>query len=203
MFESCGFEYTDDTWKLYAKINSQAWENYEKGEINVETLKTIRFKQLFNEVGVYYDLKEFNERYLHELGKGNFLIEGAMDICKDIVSCGKKVYIVTNGLWETQASRVKHSPLKDYISDFFVSELIGFQKPHVSYFEHVFANISQFSKEKTLVIGDSLATDITGGNNAGVDTCWLNIKRVVNNSKIIPTYEITELRELHKFVNDN
>jgi len=203
MFEYCGFEYTDDIWKVYGEINSWAWENYEKGEIDVETLKTIRFERLFNEIGVYYDSKEFNKRYLYELGKSNFLIDGAMDICKDIVSYGKNIYIVTNGLWETQASRIKHSPLKDYISDFFVSELIGFQKPHISYFEHVFANIPQFNKDTALLIGDSLAADIAGGNNAGLDTCWLNIKNAMNESEIIPTYEIMELSELRKFVSDN
>ena len=203
MFEYCGFEYTDDIWEIYREINFQVWDSFEKGEIGVETLRTLRFERLFNKLGVYYDTKDFNEKYLYELGKGESLIDGALDICSDIVSCGKRIYIVTNGFSVVQEARKKHSPLKNYISDFFVSELIGFQKPHTSYFEYVFANIPQFSKEKTLIIGDSLAADIAGGNNVGVDTCWLNIKGVVNNSGIVSTYEITELKEVCKFVSEN
>ena len=203
MFGYCGFEYTDNVWVIYREINSQLWDSFEKGEIGVETLRTLRFERLFSKLGVHFDPNEFNEKYLYELGKGESLIDGALDICRDIASFGKRIYIVTNGFSVVQEARKKHSPLKGYISDFFVSELIGFQKPHISYFEHIFANVPQFCMDKALMIGDSLAADIAGGNSAGLDTCWLNIKNAVNESEIIPTYEITKLSELRKFVSDN
>jgi len=200
MFDYCGFEYTDEIWEVYRQINLRAWESYEKGEISSDVLKTIRFERLFDEIGVYYDPKEFNERYLYELGKGAFLIDGALEICREIVTCGKKIYIVTNGMEKTQESRIKYSPLNEYISGFFISELIGFQKPHIAYFEHVFSHIPNFDKEKAIIIGDSLAADIVGGNNAGLDSCWLNIKGIVNDTEIVSTYEVRELGELRRFV---
>lgn len=200
MFESCGFEYMDSIWEIYRQINMQAWESYEKGVISSDTLKTIRFERLFDEIGVYHDPKEFNEKYLHELGRGQILIDGALEICKDITSYGKKIYIVTNGMKETNSARKNHSPLKEYITDFFVSELIGFQKPHISYFEHVFSSIPNFDKGKAIIIGDSLTADIAGGNNAGIDSCWLNVEGVANDTGIMPTYEIRELSEIRGFI---
>lgn len=82
-----------------------------------------------------------------------------------------------------------------------MSEHIGFQKPHISYFEYVFSHIPSTPKEKILVIGDSLSSDIAGGNNAGIDSCWLNMSGMKNDTNTIPTYEISGLRELYGLVN--
>ena len=142
----------------------------------------------------------FNEKYLFELGKGSFLIEGALEICREIVSYGKKIFIVTNGILATQEARIKNSLIKDYISDSFISEGIGFQKPNIKYFEYVFLNIPQIEKDKILIIGDSLSADIAGGNNADIDTCWFNESRIENQTDITPTYEISSLKELQNFI---
>ena len=201
MFESYGFDYSERIHLKYRDFNSQVWTQYEKNEITKEELQTVRFKRLFDYAGIGADEKTFNEKYLYELGKGSFLIPGAFEICRDIVSMGKRIYIVTNGMLTTQQSRIQNSQIKDYISDFFVSEHIGFQKPHISYFEHVFASIPGFEKSKALIIGDSLSADIAGGNNSGIDSCWLNTSRKKNDTDIIPIYEISELVELHRFTD--
>ena len=100
----------------------------------------------------------------------------------------------------TQTSRIKHSRIKDYISDFFVSEFVGFQKPHIAYFEYVFDHIPQIEKDKVLIIGDSLSADIAGGITAGIDSCWFNEHNKENHTDIVPTYEINKLGELQKFI---
>ena len=200
MFDNCGFAYTEDIRHKYREINSQVWKSFEKGEISKEVLQTSRFTRLFDFIGVHRDAKDFNEKYLYELGKGAFLIDGALEICEQIFSCGKKIYIVTNGILATQTSRIKHSLIKDYISGFFVSEHIGFQKPHISYFEYVFSHIPQVEKDKILIIGDSLTADIQGGFNASIDSCWLNEARKENQTGIIPTYEIHKLSEIQEFI---
>jgi 2-haloacid dehalogenase len=161
----------------------------------------MRFARLFNEIGVYHDVKDFNEKYLSELGKGSFLIDGALEICKEITSCNKKIYIVTNGILTTQKARIEHSAIKEYISDFFVSELVGYQKPHALYFEYVFSHIPHTDKNGILLIGDSLSADILGGNNAGIDTCWFNESGDINTTDIIPDYEISGLSELKEYIN--
>ena len=200
MFDYCGFSYTENIRLKYREINSQAWEKYEKGEITKIELQTLRFTKLFEEIGVSYDVKLFNEKYLLELGKGAFLIDGALEICKNIFSNNKKIYIVTNGILATQKARIEYSLIKEYISEYFVSEFIGFQKPHIEYFNYVFSHIPQIDKSKILIVGDSLSLDITGGNNAGIDSCWFNVRDEINNTGIIPTYEIKNFFELKKFM---
>jgi len=201
MFEKCGFVGYDETIRTrYRKINDEQWSKYERGEISIEELQTSRFLRLFQEIGVWHDPEDFNEKYLHELGKGAFLIDDAEQICEYIISHGKKIYIVTNGLTATQTSRIKYSSIKNYITDFFISAGVGYQKPHIKYFEYVLANIPQIGKDKMLVIGDSLTADIAGGNNAGIDTCWFNPAGSENSTGIVPTYEIRELGEIKGFV---
>jgi 2-haloacid dehalogenase len=203
IFDYCGFTYSESIRLKYREINSQVWGSYEKGEITQTELQTLRFIRLFNDIGVYYDAGNFNEMYLNEFGKGSFLIEGALEICREIISCSKKIYIVTNGILTTQKARIEHSLIKEYISDFFISEFIGFQKPHTLYFEYVFTHIPQVEKDRILIIGDSISADIAGGNNAGIDSCWFNKAGNINNTEIIPTYEIRKLSELNKYINRN
>ena len=200
MFQNYSLEYNENRLSIYRTINIQEWEKFEKGEITNDDLKTSRFIRFFREIGVDFDPAKFNEEYLFELGKGSFLIEGALEICKHIISHNKKIFIVTNGMLATQKSRIQHSLIKDYISDFFVSEVIGFQKPHISYFEFVFSHIPPIPKEKILIIGDSLTADILGGLNAGIDSCWFNNSGNKNHTDITPVYEINKFSELEKFV---
>jgi 2-haloacid dehalogenase len=201
MFNYCGFKYSENVRSKYREINSQVWESYEKDEITKAELQTLRFTRLFNEIGVYYDVKYFNEKYLDELGKGSFLIDGAFEICKEIASCNKNIYILTNGILATQKARIEYSTIKEYISDFFVSEFVGYQKPNILYFEYVFSHIPQIDKNNVLIIGDSLSADIAGGNNAGIDSCWFNRTGDINSTNILPTYEIRKLNELNKYIN--
>ena len=200
MFNSCGFGYSDETLAKYREINVRLWDSYEKGETSKDELQTLRFSRLFEAIGIHYDETGFNKKYLAELGKGTFLIDGALEICKEITKNSKLVYIVSNGILATQEARIKHSLIKDFISDFFVSEFVGFKKPDVEYFEYVFSHIPQVGKDKILLVGDSLSADIAGGNNAGLDTCWFNMDRSENQTGIVPTYEISRLHDLNSFI---
>jgi YjjG family noncanonical pyrimidine nucleotidase len=199
-FANCGFKYSENIRSKYREINSRAWKSYERNEITKEQLQTLRFANLFNETGICYDAKDFNGKYLHELGRGSFLIDGALEICEEIASNNKLIYVVTNGILATQKSRIENSIISKYISDFFVSEFVGFQKPHISYFNYIFEHIPKAGKEKIMIIGDSLSADIAGGNNAGIDSCWFNKSGVLNDTDIKPAYEISSLYELRNFI---
>ena len=199
MFEICGFDYSDNLQERYWEINTQTWASYDKGEISGDELQTIRFARLFDEIGVSHDAYDFNIRYLYEFGKGNFLVQGALEICREIATCGKQIYIVTNGLAATQEARAKYSPINEYVSGVFSSHAIGYQKPDKEYFDYVFSCIKA-PKDKMLIIGDSLTADIAGGNNAGIDSCWFNAQGAKNLTNIKPTYEIRELGKLRRFI---
>jgi len=199
-FEKNGVAYSEDIRNRYREINAGVWESFENGEITKDDLQSLRFQRLFDCIGVRLDAVEFNGDYLYELGKGAFLIDGALEICEYIASRGKKIYIVTNGILATQTSRIKHSLINGYVADFFVSEFVGYQKPHASYFDYVFSHIPHAGKSGFLIIGDSLAADIQGGVNAGIDSCWFNERNAKNRTGIKPTYEIRKLSELRQFI---
>ena len=46
------------------------------------------------------------------------------------------------------------------------------------------------------VLGDSLTSDMQGGINFGIDTCWYNPEENPPNPDIPVTYEIRDLAEL-------
>ncbi|MCL2665023.1 MAG: YjjG family noncanonical pyrimidine nucleotidase [Defluviitaleaceae bacterium] len=200
MFRRCGFVYTDCVLERYREINYRVWESYKHGKISKDALQTKRFTELFEQIGAVCDAKKFNDAFLYEMGKNANLIEGAEDICKLIVSRGKKIYIVSNGIIITQESRMEHSPIKKYVSDFFVSERAGFRKPEAGFFDYVFAHIQSVKKENILIVGDSLTADIKGGRGAGIKTCWFNPDGKENCTDISPDYEIRRLSELEVFL---
>ena len=101
------------------------------------------------------------------------MIDGALELCQRLH--GKfKMYIVTNGQKEIQKSRLFPSPLFKYFDECFISEDVGYEKPSVKYFDAVIKNIPDYDPQKAIIIGDSLTSDMQGGINIGIDTCWYN-----------------------------
>lgn len=73
-------------------------------------------------------------------------------------------------------------------------------KPDKKIFEYAM-NYFEISDKKTVImIGDSLEADIKGGQNAGIDTCWVNIRNAVNGSEITPKYEVNKLEGLFEIL---
>ena len=207
-FETCGFPYDQVVYTKYKEINNSVWSAYEKGELAGDDFPSIRFARLFQAFGITYDAKAFDIQYLTALGNASFLLEGAVEICQQIVAKGKPIFIITNGIQKTQEARIKHSLIQPYISRTFISGAIGYQKPDRRFFEYVLARIPSVRKEKILIIGDSLSADIAGGNNIGIDTCWYNPhgtkisqkERTLSGAPIKPTYEINCLQQVTIFL---
>ena len=98
----------------------------------------------------------------------------------------------------TQYKRIEKSGLEPYFEKVFVSEDAGHQKPEKEYFEYVLANIPEKDKAKILIVGDSQSSDILGGINIGIDTCWYNPER--SEAKYISKYEISYLSQLKEIL---
>ena len=109
---------------------------------------------------------------------------------------------MTNGVAKTQYQRLTDSELLPYFKDIFISEVAGFQKPRLEFFNYAFSKIPTFQKEKTAIIGDSLSSDIQGGINAGIDTIWLHSKGTSSAKSLIPNYHITALEELYDILGE-
>ena len=207
-FETCGFQYNQTVYTRYKEINDSVWSAYEKGELGGDDFPSIRFARLFQTFGITYDAKTFDMQYLTALGNASFLLDGAVEICQQIVARKKPIFIITNGIQKTQEARIKHSLIQPYISQTFISGAIGYQKPDCRFFEYVLAHIPPVSKEKILIVGDSLSADIAGGINIGIDTCWFNpqgvgnsqMKHTSSGAPIKPTYEISCLQQVTRFI---
>ena len=197
--KQCFAEYkislTEEIKEAYFTINHNLWTQFEKGEIDKQTVVYTRFCKLFERFGLLYDGKEFEDHYQFLLGEGHFLIPGALELCRKL-SEQFDLYIVSNGVSRTQHSRLNASGLRTYMKDVFVSEDAGYQKPMKKFFDYVFERIPDFSPSQTIIVGDSLTSDIQGGKNAGISTCWYNPDGIKNVFPYSADYEIHLLEDL-------
>jgi 2-haloacid dehalogenase len=182
--------------ELYRSVNQQLWHDYEKGAVTLDFLRHERFRKLFVEIQADLDAIHFSERYVDFLGEGSFLIDGADVLVAELLAKGQRLAIITNGIKKTQHSRIGRSSLANSFEHIIISEDTGYSKPHTGIFDYAFDKLLITDKSKVLIVGDSLTSDIQGGNNYGIDTCWFNPGHKLNSTSANPTYEIAHLSEL-------
>ena len=199
-FRSIGREVNEEILNRYSEINDSFWKRLELGEITKAQLLTGRFVQLFEEYGIEgVDVEAFREEYQEGLGSIYSYIDDSLTICKSLQ--GKvKQYVVTNGVTSTQLNKLKLSGFYDIMEELFISEQIGAPKPHKEYFDYCLEHITEKDKNKILLIGDSLSSDIKGGVNAGIPTCWYRPEGMDNPTEFQPTYEINDLHQIYDII---
>lgn len=183
----------------YSEINISQWKLLEKGEISRAELKWRRFKLLFDELKKDFSAEEVAEYYTYRLSKGSFFLDGALAILEELYK-KYNLYIVSNGFAKTQHGRISAGNLKRFFKDIFISQEIGADKPAKEFFDTVFSRIPDFDRDETIIVGDSLSSDIKGGKNAKIDTIWLNRKNEVPPSDLKPDFEIKTISELTKIL---
>lgn len=178
----------------YREINKALWRELELGTITSASLRLERFRRLFETNGLALDPEAFSAAYLAGLGRGSFLIEGAETLCGSLTGC--RLAVITNGIKDVQTARIAGSPLCYTFERVIISEVAGCQKPERGIFDYAFAELGLSDKREVLMVGDSLTSDIAGGANYGIDTCWFNPHGRPNDTEVAPTYEIRHLSEL-------
>ena len=174
---SFAIEPDDEKVKTYSTINDGLWKKLERGEIEKSVLLYHRFELFCEHYGFERDAKEMARTYMNELSENAFLFEGAKELCQKL--CERfDLYIVTNGVEFIQKRRFAKSGLAPYFKGVFISGVIGHEKPSVEYFKSVARDIPGFEKEESIIVGDSLSSDIKGGIAYGIDTCWYNPKEL-------------------------
>ena len=197
-----GLRNDDAVLDSYNEINLFHWELFERGELSLENLLVKRHEALFERYGFEQDSVKFNDYYENRLKNCGYLVEYALEILDYVKSLSCKMAIVTNGIYETQTNRITISSLNEYFQHVYISEKIGYSKPQKEIFEHIFKDIGgDIKKENALIVGDSLTSDIKGGNNFGIHTCWLNPKRHENNLDVKVDYEIQSLIQLKEIIS--
>ena len=193
-------ECTDEMLEVYKKINRGYWQAMERGEIEKPVLLVKRFEDFLNAYGLDSSVAAgFNELYQILLGETVVFYENALETVRalkgKVLQCA-----VTNGTKVAQDGKLRNSGLDKEFDHVFISEVVGIEKPNKGFFDAVFAEIGSFDKDEVLIVGDSLTSDIQGGVNAGIKTCWFNPKGVENTSKLKPDYVIKDIGEVSEIV---
>lgn len=181
--------------KIYKEINTAIWKDFESGVITQKELKTERFKRFSRELNSNFDENEFSKAYAKHLASASFLYNETTTLIEELYK-SFRLAIITNGLTDVQNGRIRKSVISNYFEDIVISEEVKVAKPNPKIFELALNNMKHSDKSKVLMVGDSLTSDIKGGINFGIDTCWLNTSKCKNTTSIIPTYEISNIIEL-------
>lgn len=190
-----GIDPTEETLALYSTINAAHWKRLELGEISREEVKVGRYRELFKTIGVECDPVKATAYYESMLAIGHYFMPGAPELLGELYR-KYRLYIVSNGTAKVQEGRIGSSGIAKYMDGIFISQILGANKPDKQFFDICFAEIPDFSLSETVIIGDSLSSDIKGGISAGITTVWFNPKGIENDSDIKPDYTIKELSEV-------
>ena len=181
--------------EAYRRINVAAWHAFERGELQVTDLRSLRFARFFDEFGLDGDPLGTSDRYIAFLGQGHYLLDGAEALIAAVTG-RYDLALITNGISHVQRPRLAASPLANSFNPVVISDEIGVAKPDSAYFDHAFSRMGWPAREDVLIIGDSLSSDMQGGQNYGVDTCWFNPEGKKAPADLQITYEVRSLSEL-------
>ncbi len=184
----------------YHVINREQWELLEEGVLTRTQVLTRRFDLLFEELGVCRSSREVCDCYEDFLAQGHWFIPGAVELLQELVP-RYDLYLASNGAAAVQQSRLKSAGIGPYFKDIFISEELGADKPSPAFFAAAFATIPDFNPETALIVGDSLTSDIRGGWNAGIRTCWFNPHGKPARLDITPDCTVTALAELPELLD--
>lgn len=196
-FQHFGREIGEEVIGCYEQINNDYWSRFELGRVTREELKTGRFKALFVEIGAHeLDAEDFFREYQEALGSIYSYLDDSLTICKSFQGRLRQ-YIVTNGLTYTQRKKITLSGFVDVMEGIFISEEIGKQKPDREFFDRCLSGVEETDRDRIMIVGDSISSDIKGGIQAGIRTCWYNPGGAVNNTVWQADYEISDLHQLY------
>lgn len=195
--EEIGFHGCDEAMLArYSQINRRHWEALERGELTKQQVLVGRFRCFFQEEGIACpDVEAFNASYQKKLGEHFFENERSLELCGRLRGHVRQ-YVVTNGTVEAQRNKLRYSGLGELMDGIFISDEIGAEKPTQAFFDAVFASVGSLIPAETMIVGDSLTSDMRGGNNAGLICCWYNPRRETNNAGVRVDYEIRSIWEV-------
>lgn len=200
MLEDMNFQNIQAFKDYYKPMNQGLWKDLEQKKLTKQELVDSRFAIGFAHFGITVDGAEMALRYQDYISLQGQSFPGAEDLLARLEKAGYQLYGATNGVTAIQEGRLAHSTIASYFKEVFISEQLQTQKPDPDFFERVGQRIPGFSKDQTLMIGDSLSADIAGGHAAGIATVWYNPDHKENTSQVMPTYEVSTYQEIADFL---
>jgi 2-haloacid dehalogenase len=195
-----GVTYSSELHEAYSAISADLWSQFERGEISLMHLRVARFERLFAELGIDLEAESFNRDFMEALGQQTQLLPGAAAVVRDL-SSRFRLLLATNGIAVVQRPRFANSSIRRFFEDVVISDEIGVAKPQIGFMAEAFSRMGEPGRSEVLMIGDSLSSDIAGGVNFGIDTCWFNPDGLALDGGPKPTYEIADLTEIDDIVD--
>jgi YjjG family noncanonical pyrimidine nucleotidase len=197
--EAFSVVHDDALFSRYKEANLLLWRALEQGKADRAVELVRRFERLLPDLE--FSAADMNHTYQSNLVEHTVLMPYALELCEKL-SPVKELSIVTNGVGHTQRRKLERSAIAPYFPRQFISEEIGVAKPDIRFFAHVMDALDHPDPDSVLIVGDSLTSDMQGGMNAGIKTCWLNRagEPVPEGYRI--DYVIGGLRELEDIVLD-
>lgn len=191
---------TEECYLLYKKFNLETWAEIEKNTAPKDRLLVLRYEKLFNSLGVCENARAANDAFLRILSHKGVLYPQTTDLLQSLKRAGKRIYLITNGVASVQYGRIAATDTAQYFDDVFISEEVGASKPSKDFFNAVIKAVPDFNREKTLVIGDSLSSDIKGANDSDLPCAWFNPhgKTLPDGFKV--DYDVRSLSEIKALV---
>lgn len=200
IMEHYGVTPTPELAAHYHDVNQSFWHKYEKGEITRAQINEGRYPAFFGELGVEVDPEVCEEIYQDFVNNRLVPVEGAEDMLR-YLSGKYLLYAASNGYSDKQRERLRKAGMISYFTDIFISQETGSQKPQKEFFDYCFARMpAGLKRDEVMIIGDGLTSDMRGGNNAGIHTCWLNAFGEVNHAGVSIDVEIHSLAEIRNFL---
>jgi len=179
----------------YHTINDRLWQAFENGALEARDVRARRFRLVLDELKIDADPHVLSETFLAHLVRESTFMSGAQSLLAALRGKVRTV-LLTNGFADVQRARLQRLKLDKTFDHVLISEEVGVAKPAGAIFDLAFKHMGTPSKDEVLVVGDSLSSDIRGGINYGIDTCWFNPQHKGNPMSLSPTYEISDLEEL-------
>lgn len=193
MLTDRGIACDEQVLETYRTINNSLWRQLEDGTITREELLSSRFARLFEALHLDCSSEGCNDAYLDALSQGSYLLPQAEEVCRTLAGhC--KLCLATNGVNAVQRRRLQDSPIRQYISEIFVSEELGAQKPDPRFYDVLFERLGVQDRSRAIMLGDSLNSDMRGALAAGIASCWLNPSGAESGGLKVD-YEIRQLQE--------
>lgn len=169
------FEVNPEIYQAYESYNAQLWQAIEQGQLTKDELMATRFPNFFKQ----YQLEiepgpSWDHRFRAYLAESTQLKDGARDFLNRLRQAQCQLLAASNGIGQTQRTRLAQTQIDNYFDQVFISETIGYNKPDPRFFQHIFPKIQDFSKDRAIMVGDKLSSDILAANNVGMAACWFN-----------------------------
>lgn len=197
MFARYGVEFAAPDYHAYQTVNKPLWVDYQNGHIGAQQLQRRRFQPWADRLQIPAD--DLNSAYLAAMAEICTPLDGAVSLLGALAGRAR-LGIVTNGFTELQQARLDRTGLSHHFEVLVISEQIGMTKPHRDIFDHALSLMGDPARDRVLMVGDNPGSDILGGINAGLDTCWVNVDGRPAAEAVTPTYQVASLAELERLL---